>query len=251
MDYACAELELRETYDRTAGKYRQDDEREIQTPDHADLRHRLERITSSFQGPIDVLEVGCGTGRYFHCLRKVRNLVGVDVSNEMLQAAREPVLSQEISAEEIKLVCGNVYREDFAPGSFDFIYALGVFGNGCGVTENLCQKFFSWLKPGGCLFFDAFDIAAEPLRFRIRQRSRVALRRIIPEVVRKQLRGSKTSVPFFILSRAELDRLVSRVFPAVRVRSKACRTVAGEGRKLQCLAMKAEDIPPALIQGFV
>ncbi len=37
---------------------------------------------------IDVLDAGCGTGRHFHCLQHVRLLVGVDISAEMLRAAR-------------------------------------------------------------------------------------------------------------------------------------------------------------------
>ena len=36
-------------------------------------------ICDRFGRDIDVLDLGCGTGRYFHALRHVRRLVGIDV----------------------------------------------------------------------------------------------------------------------------------------------------------------------------
>ena len=34
-----------------------------------------------------VLDLGCGTGRYFHCLNNISCLVGIDISPDMLEVA--------------------------------------------------------------------------------------------------------------------------------------------------------------------
>src|SRR5262249_8976452 len=51
----------------------------------------LRSVCDRFSAPIDALDLGCGTGRYFHALRGVRRLVGIDVSEPMLKRALTPV----------------------------------------------------------------------------------------------------------------------------------------------------------------
>ena len=51
----------------------------------------LGAVCDSFDREIDVLDLGCGTGRYFQALRRVRRLTGIDVSRAMLDEARHPI----------------------------------------------------------------------------------------------------------------------------------------------------------------
>jgi ubiquinone/menaquinone biosynthesis C-methylase UbiE len=74
MDIQKAEVALQASYASGAAQYRVDDEIEVRTPHHKRLARKLAEITSSFARPVSVLDVGCGTGRYFYCLQKVEPL---------------------------------------------------------------------------------------------------------------------------------------------------------------------------------
>src|SRR5688572_7618558 len=102
MNVRLAEENLRAGYRDQSGAYRKDDEIEVTTPHHQRLRKVLGDLTGSFGRPISVLEAGCGTGRYFHCLRNVENLVGLDISPEMLAAARCPVRDTEVAVKNVE-----------------------------------------------------------------------------------------------------------------------------------------------------
>ena len=88
-------IQIREHgYDRGASQYRRDDEIEARTENHQRLGGNLRRICRSFPDPVRVLEIGCGTGRYFHWLENVDLLVGVDLSAEMLREAERPLFAE-------------------------------------------------------------------------------------------------------------------------------------------------------------
>ena len=55
------------------------------------------RLRSFRRAPIDALDLGCGTGRYFCALRGVRTLVGLDASAAMLERARHPMHEDQIT----------------------------------------------------------------------------------------------------------------------------------------------------------
>src|SRR4051812_13209243 len=98
VDYQVLEENIREGYRRVTAQYRRDDELEVTTENHCRLGRLLRRICRSFPPGIAVLDVGCGTGRYFHCLENVAHLTGVDISENMLAAARNPVRKEWITA---------------------------------------------------------------------------------------------------------------------------------------------------------
>ncbi len=105
---------------------------------------------------------GCGTGRYFHCLESVERLVGLEISEDMLAAAQNPVRKEQITAARIEPRRENVYLSSFPPQSFHFIYSLGMFGHGCPVTVEVCNRFCQWLKAGGKLLFNVVDFSGLP-----------------------------------------------------------------------------------------
>ena len=61
-------------------------------------------VCDRFDQPIDALDLGCGTGRYFWGLRNVKTLTGLDASAPMLEEARHPIHGERLSALPVSLV---------------------------------------------------------------------------------------------------------------------------------------------------
>jgi SAM-dependent methyltransferase len=109
---------------------------------------------------IDVLDLGCGTGRYFHSLRHVRRLVGIDVARPMLDRARHPVGAPAIPVEFIE---GDFLAHDFGVGQFDLVYAIGALAEHSPFDEAVAARVRRWLKPGGRFAFTV----VHPLSFSV------------------------------------------------------------------------------------
>jgi len=239
MNYEAIAETLKADYRKITEQYRQDDEIEVATENHRRLGATLKDICRSFPHPIHALDVGCGTGRYFHCLTNVRELVGIDLTEEMLRAAENPVCSEEIPTRNLRLVCANVYQLDFPPESFHFIYSLGMFGNGCPVTADLCDRFYRWLVPGGKLFFDTVDVAGLPFWNRARRQARQMVYPILARRWQAALDEREAQHPFFGLTQRGLEDILEQTeFPEFHVRSQVCESPLWTGRHLECLAMK-------------
>src|SRR5579862_7942768 len=54
-------------------------------------RRVLEQTCAQSKRKLNILEIGCGTGLYFSCLSNISKLVGLDVSEEMIERAKTNV----------------------------------------------------------------------------------------------------------------------------------------------------------------
>ena len=140
--------------------YREADELAIATEGHKHLYNVLKDISCSFGYNISILDLGCGTGRYFHCLQNVERLVGIDISLHMLKESRNPVKKEEINFNRIDLICANIFAIEIVPQSFDFIYSIGVFAGYSSFDLYICNQLFDLLKPRGKLYFTVTNIAS-------------------------------------------------------------------------------------------
>jgi len=239
MDYLAVEEQIKAGYREVTAQYRRDDEVEVETQNHRRLAQRLQRICWSFPHPISVLDAGCGTGRFFHCVQNASSLTGVDFSEEMLAAAERPVRQEQITAKTIKLICANIFLISFPPQSFDLIYSLGMFGHGCPVTVETCDTFHAWLKPGGKLFFNLVDFAGLPLWYRSRRWVRQLMYPLLPRRLQRVLDRREQRAPFFGLAKAQLETILARTrFQKFTVTSQVCRSPLWSGRLLECVALK-------------
>lgn len=123
----------------------------------------LRAVCQRFTPPIDVLDLGCGTGRYFHALRGVRRLVGIDVSAPMLERARTPVDGASVAVESVELLQGDFLQHAFSSGEFDLVYSIGVLAEHSPFDEAVAGRVHTWLRPGGRFAFTA----VHPLSFSV------------------------------------------------------------------------------------
>src|SRR5688500_19198267 len=62
---------------------------------YQELVRWIGNVCDRFGHPIDVLDLGCGTGRYFWGLRNVNTLTGLDASAPMLLEAKTPTHAED------------------------------------------------------------------------------------------------------------------------------------------------------------
>ena len=227
------------TYDSTAHQYRRDDEIHVAGEDHQRIYDLLLRTCAQFSRPISVLDLGCGTGRHFHCLRNVKRLVGVDVSPEMLREAENPVRATEIQIQKIELLCSDLSALSFPEHSFDLIICLGVFGNGCSLSPELLRQFYQWLNPAGVLLLDTFDPACLPPLKRIRKMLRWKLHTVLPRALQSAWIDFRGWPPCFYCTFIDLWHLAkSAGFDCFSLESIHCQMPQGPASKLQLSATK-------------
>ena len=106
-----------------------------------------------FDRPIDILDLGCGTGRYFWGLRRVKTLTGLDASRAMLEHARTPIHAERLASTPITLVEGDVMSHAFPPGRFDLVYSIGVLAEHVPLDRSVVERVHRWLRPGGRFAF--------------------------------------------------------------------------------------------------
>jgi SAM-dependent methyltransferase len=168
-------------------------------------------------------------------------LVGLDISQQMLDAARDPVRADEVTAREVKLVQGDLFSADFPDGYFDFIYCLGVFGNGCALSPQACARVWKWLAAGAIWLFDATDVSALPLATKLRKNLAAQIYSALPRSARQAWVKRNGWPPFFGCSVESLRRRLERAGLVVEwVMSRRSQLTQGEGYKLEALCRKTQ-----------
>ena len=143
--------------DGYARKYRDRDEALLQEATYQDFITWLQGVCARFTHPIDVLDLGCGTGRYFWGVSNARSLVGFDASAAMLAEARHPICADRIGVKDITLVQGDLATHSFPDQAFDLVYSIGVLAEHAPLDRSLVSRVSRWLKPGGRFAFTTVD----------------------------------------------------------------------------------------------
>ena len=166
--------------DRYARRYRHRDVELEQLPSHQELLSWLGRVCDLFDQPIDVLDLGCGTGRYFWGLRQTRSIVGLDASSAMLEEARQPVHGDRLGDVAVTLIEGDLLTHDFAPAAFDLVYSIGVLAEHVPLDAALVKRVAGWLKPRGRFAFTTVHPSSPSVPRPMKRRAAAAALALLP-----------------------------------------------------------------------
>ena len=135
-----------------AAVYRRHDDEIVDVEAYLGFARWLQRAGSGFGHAIDVLDLGCGTGRFFSAVPNVRSLVGIDASAAMLERARHPLDAERLDVPPT-LVHADFLAHEFGASQFDLIYSIGVLAEHTPLDEAIVAKVARWLRPRGRFAF--------------------------------------------------------------------------------------------------
>jgi tRNA (uracil-5-)-methyltransferase TRM9 len=138
-----------------------------------------------------ICDIGCGTGRYIIPLvtENHKTMIGIDISEEMINELREHLKAEHLNTAKVDLICNDIGNIKLKDDSVDVV--LGMFGtishfNPPEKRTRILKKIYNSLKPGG------YFIGSVPNRYRrfyrsqltrlfemIHQRKKLDLREII------------------------------------------------------------------------
>jgi SAM-dependent methyltransferase len=137
-----------------ARRYFEYDDQAFRNPVGASFAAWLGDLCRTFDRPIAILDLGCGTGRFFPALTHVREIVGVDASAAMLARARDRAASACPPA-SVTLIEGDLETIRLDGGRFDLAYSIGVLAEHVPLTPRLAARVGEWLAPHGVFAFTA------------------------------------------------------------------------------------------------
>lgn len=222
-------------YDETYSQnYRNYDEEFYGSPYYHTFAPFLTQLSQSFGREISALDVGCGTGRYFHALENVKELTGIDIAAPMLKLAANPLKAEQVNIPLINLVCGSAFEHDFEGNQFDFIYSLGVLGEHAPFTPDMCEKLYNLLNDGGKLAFTVVDIDN---RKNLKRRLAETAYPFLPASI-KQILDKRWETNY--MTYKELDTMMKNSsFESYEIEKTMVKSEMWTGGHLRCVAQKA------------
>lgn len=116
-----------------------------------------------------MLDLGCGTGRWFHVILKADFILGVDFSDEMLNKAKEMIYGER-HTNNINLVRSDIFNLPLKKDIFDCVFSIGVLAEHTPLNDEVFEEVGRILKRGGLFLFTAQKIGIIPkLRVKVAQ----------------------------------------------------------------------------------
>jgi len=143
---------IRDTFEQIAGRYEQ----------HAALEQEvctrlLERTAFNLSPPLQILDLGCGTGTGSAQLKRTfrkAQVVGMDTSLAMLSHVRR----KSSMLRPLKAVCGDIGALPFAARSADMVFS-NLASYWCPEPMAMFAEFRRVMRPDGMLLFSTFGPA--------------------------------------------------------------------------------------------
>ena len=186
-------------------------------------RKRLERILSALPKPIlekekniNLLEAGCGSGRFSEILSEFEsiNLTCVDLSDAVLANAEN---HSQLNPSKISFVKADILDLPYDDSTFDVVVCLGVVQHTPDSKKTLAEL-MRVLKPGGAIVWDHYE-------FGLRRYTKLPVLLLRPFVKRMSSKAQLKTCEFLInlflpfhkvLAKRSilLQRVFSRISPA-------------------------------------
>ena len=186
---------------RYAKGYRHQDDLSKDEVSQAGKCEKIKKLTGGYQYPAVILDLGCGTGRYFHCMKNIKLLIGVDPSDNMLRMAKNPVGCATSGAQ---LVQASLHTIEFKPATFDIVICVGVFGGVCPLDKFSLSQIARFLKPNGIFFFTIPEYLPTSKTWKTRMAELIQ-----PFLFGHARRYVKLRLRRFSLSASQVKRLIS------------------------------------------
>jgi SAM-dependent methyltransferase len=216
-----------------ARAYREHDDELTESGVYGEFAAWLRGVGDAFGREIDVLDLGCGTGRYFSVLPNVRSLVGIDASPSMLAEARRPLHGDRVRADRVELVEGDFLVHDFPAAGFDLVYSVGVLAEHSPLDERIVGRVVRWLRPGGRFAFTTVHPESPSIPRTLPRRIGCAVEPFAAGPIRTWLRRRILSGGLY----ADERRIRSLVEPALTIESLTRMTSEAHLHAL-CVARK-------------
>ncbi len=100
-----------------------------------------------------LIDLGCGTGRWFHIYKNASLTVAIDYSFEMLKKAKERIILENLK--DIKLIRGDISNIPLKDNLFDCAISIGVLAEHAPLNDNIFREARRILKPKGKFIFTA------------------------------------------------------------------------------------------------
>ncbi|MCG3154505.1 MAG: tRNA (cmo5U34)-methyltransferase [bacterium] len=158
--------QTRQHYTIQAHSYRIDGDKKARSlPSYQKYFSDLNGLCREFQHEIHVLDLGCGTGRYFACLENVKHLIGIDLVLSMLREARETFRSVAgLHNDQVSLINTDVHyvgRILHANCRFDLVYSIGTFAEYTSLEVSDLNAIHDLLAEGGVMYLTTVQFRSD------------------------------------------------------------------------------------------
>ena len=116
------------------------------------LNERLKKNNITVSQYKNVLDAGCGAGRYAFALKYLgcRHIIGIDISQESVQLA---LRMNPFASNNVVFLQGSALELPFADETFDLIFSNGVLHHTLSTQKGLNEIFRVLKDPGGCFLY--------------------------------------------------------------------------------------------------
>lgn len=140
-----------------AEEYDESDQTLFYSSDHVTIRNwLLDHLKIENKKINRLLDMGCGTGRWFHVMKNADFVLGVDFSVEMLNKAKEKIEGEKHT--NLNLVRGDIFNLPLKRSQFDCVVSLGVLAEHAPLNDDVFEEVGHVLKSGGSFLFTAQKI---------------------------------------------------------------------------------------------
>jgi len=139
-----------------AEEYAVSDKELFFSKDHVLIRTWLSKFLNDKQVR-NCLDLGCGTGRWFHILKKAERAIGVDLSRDMLNKAKEKIKVDNYS--DIALIQADLFHLPLKENLFDCVVSIGVLAEHAPLNDDIFDEVKHILNKDGIFFFTAQKVS--------------------------------------------------------------------------------------------